>query len=147
MSQECIFCKIGRGELPIYKIHEDNNYISFMDIYPPTFNGKITMPVIIITTKKHLGSNLFEDLSDKEYSELLKYTKRIAKAVQKGLNPTRVCLIFEGMEINHIHPKLYAVFSDSYPDYLSTEKSPGNKGILAPKEILQEYADKIKKAL
>ncbi len=147
MPENCVFCRIGKGELPSFKIHEDKNYISFMDISPPTFNGKITMPTVVIATKKHIGSNLFEDLNEQEYTNLLKYTRKIARAIQKGLNPTRVCLVFEGMEINHIHPKLYAVFSESYPNYLSTEKGLNNKGTLAPKEVLQNLADKIKSAM
>ena len=145
--EDCIFCKIAKGEIPCIKIHEEESFISFMDIFPPTYDGEITMPTVLITTKKHLGSNVFEDLSEEEYNSLLNYTRKISKAIQKGLNPLRVCLVFEGIEIDHIHSKLYPIFSSSYPGYLSTEKSPGNKDVLAPKECLEEYASKIKKYL
>ena len=143
----CIFCKIANGELPCHKIEEDGEFMAFMDIFPPTFNGKIIMPVVIITTKKHLGSNVFEDLDEDEYRRLLAFTRRIAKAIQRGLHPYRVCMVFEGLEINHIHPKLYPIFADTYPGYLSTEKGQGNKDIRAPDNVLSEFAKKIKGAL
>ncbi len=143
----CIFCKIANGELPCHKIEEDGEHIAFMDIFPPTFNGKITMPVILIATKKHLGSNVFEDLNEEEYIRLLAFTRRIARAVQKGLHPYRVCMVFEGLEINHIHPKLYPIFADTYHGYLSTKKGPNNEDIRASDEVLAKIAEKIKGAL
>jgi len=145
--ENCIFCKIAKGDIPAVKIDENEKYIAFMDIFPPTFDGRIIMPVVLVATKKHLKSNIFEDLDYEEYNSLLKYTRKIAKAIQKGLNPERVCMILEGMEIDHIHPKLYPIFLDSYPGYLSTIKSPGNKDVMAPEEKLKEFAKKIKEQL
>jgi len=79
--------------------------------------------------------------------KLLPFTRKIAKAVQRGLNPNRVCLVFEGLEINHIHPKLYPIFADSYPGFLSTEKGINNAETRASDDILKNFAEKIKKAL
>ena len=142
--EECIFCKIVNGELDSHKIHEDEKHFVFLDIYPPTFNGKITMPVFLVITKEHLKSNIFEDLDNKQYLNLLVYTRKIAKAVQKAINPARVCLVFEGMEINHIHAKLYAIFNETYPNYLSTKKSEDNNGIRADGKFLREIVEKVK---
>ncbi|MFH1064177.1 MAG: HIT family protein [Candidatus Woesearchaeota archaeon] len=141
--EKCIFCRIANKGLPSFKIDENEKYITFMDIFPPTFDGKVTMPVVLITTKEHKGSNVFEDLDEDEYNSLLGYTRKVAKAIQKALLCDRVCLVFEGLEIDHIHPKLYPVFSDTYPGYLSTEKSVGNKDIKAPDALLNELAEKI----
>lgn len=143
----CIFCQIARKESPCILINETDRHMAIMDIFPPTFNDKITMPSVLVITKKHLGSNIFEDLDEEEYAALLKYTRKIAQAIQTGLKPKRVCLVFEGMEINHIHAKLYPIFLDSYPGFLSTEKSRGNKDILAPRAVLEDYANLIKKEL
>lgn len=142
--KDCIFCKIANKELPHHLIDEDKKHMAFMDIFPPTFDGEITMPVVLIITKKHLGSNVFEDLNDEEYEELLKYTRKIAKSIQKGINPIRVCMVFEGLEINHIHTKLYPIFTDYYPGYLSTKKGPNNEDIKAPDEYLRSITRKIK---
>jgi diadenosine tetraphosphate (Ap4A) HIT family hydrolase len=118
-----------------------------MDIFPPTFDGKITMPVVLVCTKKHLGSDVFENLSDEEYSKLLAYVRKIAKATKCALNPERVCLVFEGMEIDHIHAKLYPIFKESYPGWLSTKKSLNNENIKALDELLSNYAAKIREQL
>lgn len=144
ISTDCIFCKIARHEIPACIIHEDTQFVTFMDIYPPTVNGKITMPVVIVITKEHFGSNAFEDLADGEYISLLEYTRKIAKAIQRALNPMRVCLVFEGMEIDHVHSKLYPIFKDGYPGYLSTEKGSNNEATRASDQELQRIADLIK---
>ncbi len=129
--------------MPCHKVYEDDDHMAFMDIYPPTFNGKITMPNVLVVTKKHYKSDLFEDLADDVYEELLRVSKKVARAIKKGINPMRVCLVFEGMEIDHIHVKLYPIFKEYYPNYLSTEKSPGNKPIRASDEALSNIATKI----
>jgi len=137
-------CKLGNHVLPSFTVAENEDYIALMDIFPPTFEGEITMPVVLVLTKKHFGSNVFEDLSDVEYKGLLNYSKKVAKAIQRAINPMRVCLVFEGMEIDHVHAKLYPIFEGRYPGYLSTIKSPNNKGVKAPDEFLRELAIKIR---
>ena len=133
--------------MPCFKITEDDNFISFMDIFPPRFNGKITMPVVLISSKKHLGSNVFEDLNEKEYVSFSRFIRKIAKVIQKALDPERVCLVFEGMEIDHLHAKLYPISKRNYPGYLSTRKSSNNKSVRASDKYLKDQADRIKKKL
>jgi len=144
---ECVFCRIANGEIPSYKVHESDDFMAFMDIFPPTFGGKIRYPVVLVIPKKHLHSNVFEDLSTEEYHELLDYTRFIAHGIQEALKPLRVCLMFEGMEINHVHAKLYPVFKGSYPGYLSSEKGVNNKSTMADKKIMEEISSKIKSRL
>jgi histidine triad (HIT) family protein len=143
----CIFCSIAQKKAPAFLIHEDNTHMAFMDLFPPTFNGKITMPTVLVITKKHLGSDVFEDVSDQEYADLMRYIRMIAKATRRGLKPRRVCMVFEGMEIDHLHAKLYPIFLDSYPGYLSTEKSLGNKDVRASDAVLKAYVKNIQSAL
>lgn len=144
---DCIFCKIAKGEIPSFKVHETEGFIAFMDIFPPIFNGEIRYPVVLVIPKKHLKSNVFEDLSTEEYHDLLDYTKFIAHGVQKALSPMRVCLMFEGTEIDHVHAKLYPVFKEKYPGYLSSEKGVNNQATKADDKALREIAEKISKAL
>lgn len=147
VSDTCIFCTIAKHEAPAYVIDETAEHMAIMDIFPPTFNGKITMPVILVITKQHLKSDVFEDLSDAQYTALLAYTKRIARAAKRALNAFRVCMVFEGVEIDHIHTKLYPLFKEYYPNYLSTEKSPGNKSIRADDRTLAAYAERVRNEL
>lgn len=146
-NTDCIFCKIAKHESPAHIIDETNEHMAFMDLFPPKFNDNIRMPIILVIVKQHLKSDVFGDLSDSQYEALLKYAKKIAHAARKALNPLRVCLVFEGMEIDHIHAKLCPIFKEHYPGYLSTEKSIGNKPIRADDTILSSYAERIKNAL
>ena len=97
---DCIFCKIIEGKLPCYKIYEDENFISFLDINP-TMEGQV-----LIVPKKHYKGSVF-DLSDEDYSELMIVAKKISKILQKTFNPIKVGMIAEGLELDHVHVKLY----------------------------------------
>ncbi len=144
---DCLFCKIANHEIKSYKVYETKEFLAFMDIFPPTFNGKITMPTVLVIPKKHYGSNAFEDVPEKVYLKSFKVARKVAKAMQRALKPMRVCLMIEGTEINHFHIKLYAIYKDSYPNYLSSMKGPNNEATQASNKWLRETAKKIKEAM
>ena len=146
-DENCIFCKIARHEVKSYKVYENKDFIVFMDIFPPTFDGKITMPTVLVVTKQHYGSDVLEDVPEKLYLKAMKLARRIAQAMKHALGADRVCLMTEGFEINHFHIKLYAVYKENYPGYLSSKKGPDNKAVMADKKWLRETARKIKQAL
>jgi len=100
---ECIFCKIAEGKLPSYKILEDEEHLAFLDIYP------IVKGQTLVITKKHFDSYQF-DLPDDVYTNLFLFAKKVGKVLEKALEAKRVFLVVEGMEINHIHIKLYPVY-------------------------------------
>lgn len=147
--ENCIFCKIVRGELDSAKIWEDDNFIAILDIMPNTKGMTIVM------TKKHYDSYAF-DMPEKEYCELMQASKKVAGILEKGLNVQRVAMVMEGLGVNHVHIKLYPlyglnkkfkeiwaeekVFFEYYPGYITTQL--GEK-----KEIseLEKLAEEIKK--
>ena len=135
--ENCIFCSIVANESKSYKIMEDENHLAFLDIFPPTFNGTITMPNVVIITKKHYKSNPFEDLPEKVYDKILSFSRKVARKIQKSIDPLRVCMVIEGMEIEHFHIKLYPIFKETYPGYLSTMKGPNNRATLANNVYLE----------
>lgn len=141
--ENCIFCKIVQGRLPSYKIMEDQYFLAFLDIFPPTFNGNITSPNIIIIPKKHYKSNIFEDLPENVYKKIMNFTRKVAKKVQKSIDPLRVCMVSEGLEIEHFHIKLYPIFKEFYPGYLSTIKGPKNKATKASEKDLKLWMKKM----
>jgi histidine triad (HIT) family protein len=147
MKRGCVFCDIVNKKSPCFKIHEDANHIAFMDIFPPIFQHKITMPVILVATKKHRKSDIFQNMKKDEYSLLMRYARKIARAVYVGLKPSRVCMVQEGMEVNHAHLKLYPIHKKTYPGYLSTKKSEENKAIMASKKDMESVLKKIRKVL
>jgi histidine triad (HIT) family protein len=101
--EHCTFCRIVEKKLPSYKILEDEEHLAFLDIYP------IVKGQTLVITKKHFDSYQF-DLPDDVYTKLFLFAKKVGKILEKALSAKRVFLVVEGMEINHIHIKLYPVY-------------------------------------
>jgi diadenosine tetraphosphate (Ap4A) HIT family hydrolase len=99
--ENCIFCKIVRGEAPSYKVWEDEKYIAFLSIFPNTEGTTVVIP------KAHFTSYAF-DLPDDILSELMIATKKVAKILDEKLDDVgRTAMVFEGYGVDHIHAKLF----------------------------------------
>ena len=129
--KDCIFCKIIRNEIQSVKVWEDENHMAILDIMPNTEGSTLVIP------KEHIESN-FSNVSDKELSEIILAAKKVAKLLEKKLNVERVALVIEGLEINHLHVKLYPIGKD-YKGYLTT-KAGEQKTV----EELEEIARRIR---
>lgn len=148
--EECIFCKIVKGEIPSVKIYEDKDYLAILDIYPNSEGMTLVIP------KKHFGSDVFK-MPEKDYLELMKVSRKVAKKVEEGLGVKRVAMVMEGMGINHMHVKLYPlhglknnfqemwasekIYFEKYEGYISTQLGPEKS-----KEDLEKVAKKIRDA-
>ncbi len=129
MKDNCIFCKIAKGEIPSVKIFENDKYLAFLDMNPINPGHTLVIP------KKH--SDYVFDLEEKEYSELMLTAKKIAEKIKNGLKPKRVGLVVEGFLIPHVHIHLVPI---NHPNELNPERAkPMNK------EELNKIAEKIKK--
>lgn len=143
-SGEDLFCRIIRGELPEFRVAEDEAHIALMDIYPPTFDGVIRYPVVLTMPKLHLPPDIM-DLPREHYVPLARFTHDVARAAKRALDAYRVMHIDEGMEVAHAHSKLYVVRDRAdYPGWIESRKSEMNKGIRAPDEWLAEQGTLIK---
>lgn len=100
--ENCIFCKIIKGDIPVMKIWEDDDFLSFLDIRPLTEGMSLVIP------KKHLDSAVFNN-SEKDISDVMCASKKVAKILEKKLSIERVVLLFEGIEVNHLHAKLIPI--------------------------------------
>jgi len=78
MMEDCIFCKIVKGEIPSTKIYEDNEFYAFLDLRPINRGHTLVVP------KLHC-KNLF-DFPKSEETDLMEVLKKISKAVVKGVN-------------------------------------------------------------
>lgn len=93
--EECIFCKIVRGEIPCFKIWEDERVLAFADINPITAGHTLVIP------KKH-AENLWE-ISREDLSAVQLAGKRIAGALRKALAPVGIaCLQLNGRGVNQV---------------------------------------------
>ena len=147
--EDCIFCKIIKGDIPSFKVYEDKEFIGFLDINPNTPGVTLVIPKI------HMDSYIFEN-EDVVIENIMKTAKKISKKIEKGLKVKRVAAVIEGMGINHLHVKLFPlhglkdefesmehgtenVFYEKYPGYITTQT-----GEQADFKELENIAQKIK---
>ncbi len=104
-----IFTKIVNGEIPSYKVAEDENYYAFLDINPLTAGHTLVIP-------KHEVDYLF-DLNAAEYSGLWAFAHKVAKAVGMAVPCKRVGVAVLGMEVPHAHIHLVPLQSESDLDF------------------------------
>ncbi len=90
-----IFTKIINGEIPCYKVAENEHCLAFLDITPRKKGHTLVVP------KKEVDQ-LF-DLSDADYSELMKFAKQVATAVKSAVPCKRVGVAVIGLEVPHAH--------------------------------------------
>lgn len=93
-----IFTKIINGEIPCYKIAEDENFFAFLDINPNAKGHTLCVP------KKEIDK-LF-DLEDDLYLGLMQFSKKIAIALEKTVPCNRIGMTVIGLEVPHAHVHL-----------------------------------------
>lgn len=96
-----IFTKIITGELPSYKVAENEDFIAFLDINPNAKGHTLVVP------KKE--ENKIFDLSKDDYSSLMDFSYRIAKALEKSVDCKRIGMSAVGLEVPHIHVHLIPI--------------------------------------
>ncbi|MBC7836533.1 HIT family protein [Acetobacteraceae bacterium] len=101
MVEDCIFCKIVRGEAPSYTIWEDEKHLAFLSIFPNTEG------TTVVITKEHHPSYAFA-LPDDVLTGLILATKKVANLLDSKLEDVgRSAMVFEGFGVDHIHAKLF----------------------------------------
>lgn len=100
-----IFSRIIAGEIPSYKVAEDENNYAFLDINP-------LRPGHVLVVPKHETDYIF-DLTDEEYASLTLFAKRVAEAVKCAVTCKRVGVAVLGMEVPHAHIHLVPLNAES----------------------------------
>lgn len=93
-----IFTKIINGEIPCYKIAEDDNFLAFLDVNPNAKGHTLCIP------KKEI--NKLFDLDDDTYIGLMQFSKKIAVALEKTVPCKRIGMTVIGLEVPHAHVHL-----------------------------------------
>ena len=99
MPDKSIFTRIIEGELPSYKIYEDDKTLAFLDINPSVVGQTLVVPKFQI--------EFVWDLPDEEYHALMNSAKLVAKNLKLKLNTKYVGIKIEGTEVPHAHIKVY----------------------------------------
>ncbi|MFH0772791.1 MAG: HIT domain-containing protein [bacterium] len=120
---DCIFCKIVKGELPIYKIYEDILFIGFLDIFPLSRGNVLLIP------KKH-----YRWVNDVvEFGAYWEAARKIAQSIEKSLGATSISYLTFGEEVPHAHIRIIPRYhADDI--YMTLRK---------PKDISEEEMKKI----
>lgn len=93
-----VFTRIIQGEIPAYKIAEDDNFLAFLDVNPNAKGHTLCIP-------KRETDQLF-DLSEEEYSGLMAFSRRVAIAIKEAISCKRVGMAVIGLEVPHVHVHL-----------------------------------------
>ena len=93
-----IFTKIINGEIPSYKIAEDENFFAFLDINPNAKGHTLCTP------KKEVDKVF--DLDEETYNGLMSFSRKVAIALEKAINCKRVGVAVIGLEVPHVHVHL-----------------------------------------
>jgi len=99
---DCIFCKIVKGEIPSYKVYEDDSFLAFLDIHPLNVGHTLVIP------KKH--ERWVWDV--KNVGEYFEVARKIALAQKKSFDTDRIVSLVSGEEIPHAHIWLVPRFAD-----------------------------------
>lgn len=100
-----IFSRIVAGEIPCYKIAEDDNYFAFLDINPLQKGHTLVIP-------KHEVDYIF-DLTDEEIAGLQVFAKKVAIAIRKAIPCVKVGQCVLGLEVPHAHIHLVPMQSEA----------------------------------
>jgi len=93
-----IFTKIINGEIPAYKVAEDDNYLAFLDVNPNAKGHTLCIP-------KQEIDKIF-DMDEDLYLGLMQFSRRVAKAIEKTVPCKRVGMAVIGLEVPHTHVHL-----------------------------------------
>jgi len=93
-----IFTKIINGEIPSYKVAEDENFIAFLDVNPNAKGHTLCVP------KQEI--NKIFDMEEEHYLALMKFSRKVAKALEKTVACKRIGVAVVGLEVPHVHVHL-----------------------------------------
>ncbi|MFD2563249.1 HIT family protein [Aquimarina rubra] len=93
-----LFTKIINGEIPSYKVAENENFYAFLDINPNAKGHTLCIP-------KKEEDKIF-DLDEETYTELMRFSRKVAIALEKSVTCKRVGVAVVGLEVPHVHVHL-----------------------------------------
>ena len=104
-----IFSRIVKGEIPCYKIAEDERFFAFMDINPVTVGHTLVIP-------KREDDYIF-NLEDDEIAAMMVFAKKVAKAIEKAVPCKRIGVAVIGLEVPHAHIHLIPISQEGDMDF------------------------------
>ena len=100
-----IFSRIIAGEIPSYKIAEDDRYFAFLDINPMTKGHTLVIPKVEV--------DYIFDLDDKTLADMMLFSKKVAASIEKSVSCVRIGVAVIGLEVPHAHIHLIPITKES----------------------------------
>lgn len=127
--ENCIFCKIVKGEIPNTKIYEDGEFLVFLDVHP------VSDGHLLIITKKHIV--WMQEADDETICEIFKLAKKLMIAIKKGVGCDYVQVSVVGKDVPHFHIHLIPRYlKDSLPMF-PTKTYKDRESAEAAKKIIE----------
>lgn len=111
-----IFSRIINGEIPCYKIGEDENFFAFLDINPVNWGHTLVVP------KKE--TDYIFDIEDDELAAMTLFAKRVAKAIRAAMPCRKVGVTVLGLEVPHAHIHLVPLKTEGDMDFHNKIENP-----------------------
>ena len=105
-----IFTKIAKGEIPSYKVAENDDFYAFLDIAPMAKGHTLVIP-------KHVEDDYIFNLEDETYMGLCTFAKKVAEALKAAVPCQRVGVAVLGMEVPHTHIHLVPLQTEEDMDF------------------------------
>ena len=105
-----IFTKIAKGEIPSYKVAENDDFYAFLDIAPMAKGHTLVIP-------KHVEDDYIFNLDEKTYMGLCAFAKEVAQAIKAAVPCQRVGVAVLGMEVPHTHIHLVPLATEADMDF------------------------------
>jgi histidine triad (HIT) family protein len=102
MTPDCLFCQLLRGDLPSYRVYEDDCFTVLLTIHP------INPGHLMVITNEHIDS--FYDVEDALYTPMMLLVKRMALLITAVFNPLQVVLETSGVTNRHVHIHVLPVY-------------------------------------
>ena len=123
-----IFSRIIAGEIPCYKIAENDSFFAFLDISPMTKGHTLVVPKI--------EEDYIFNLDDKLLADMMVFSKKVALAIEKSVSCIRVGVAVIGLEVPHAHIHLIPINTESDMNFR-------NAKLKLSQDEMNEIADKI----
>ena len=104
-----IFSRIIKGEIPCYKIAENDKFFAFLDINPLMKGHTLVVP-------KHETDYIF-NIEDEELGQMMVFAKKVAQAIEKAIPCTRIGVAVIGLEVPHAHIHLVPIVKEGDLDF------------------------------
>ena len=131
-KMQSIFSKIVKGEIPCYRIAEDEKFLAFLDISPLSKGHALVIP-------KEEIDYIF-NLNDELYNELFLFAKKVSKAIEQSVKCIRIGLVVYGLDVPHAHIHLIPLLGNNDIDFNKPKlKLSNNEFLELSKKINAEF--------